>query len=107
MTASTELVNVASFSNPADKALINTRYLIQWFLPFCIAEETMSNTNQTVRELLTSDKWSGHAVVQARIAVGTKLTPQLRLRAVEKYLTRVNNVLVHNFQRSKGTNEFT
>ncbi|EEU29872.1 type III restriction enzyme, res subunit [Limosilactobacillus coleohominis 101-4-CHN] len=103
--ASTELVNVASFSNPADKALINTAISFNDFFRFDKLKKQCP-TLTSVRELLTSDKWLGHAVVQACVAVGTKLTPQLRLRVVEKYLMRVNNALVNNFQRSKGTNEF-
>ena len=103
--SSTELVNVASFSNPADKALIRTAISFNDFFRFDKLKQQCP-TLTSVRELLTSDQWLGHAVVQARVAVGTKLTPQLRLRAVEKYLTRVNNVLVNNFNRSKGTNEF-
>ena len=103
--ASTELVNVASFINPSDRALINTAISFNDFFRFDKLKKQCP-TLTSVRELLTSDKWLGHAVVQARVAVGAKITPQLRLRAVEKYLTRVNNALVHNFQRSKGTDEF-
>ncbi|MCR1877746.1 restriction endonuclease subunit R [Lactobacillus reuteri] len=99
------IVNVAVFGNPSDKALIRTAISFNPFYRFDSLKKQCP-TLASVREFLTSDKWLGHAVVRARVANGHRLTHQEKLTAVEKYLLRVQNDLVNNFQRSKGTNQF-
>ena len=99
------IVNGAVFSDPADKALIRTAISYNPFFRFESLKKQCS-TLTSVREFLTSNNWLGHAVVRARVANGHKLTAQERLTAVERYLLRVQNALVNNFQRSKGTNQF-
>lgn len=99
------IVNAAVFSNPADKALIRTAVSFNPFYRFESLKQQCP-TITSVREFLTSDSWLGHSVVRVRVANGHQLTPQERLIAVEKYLLRVQNALVNNFQRSKGTNQF-
>ena len=64
-------------------------------------------TLTSMHEFLNSKNWLGQAVVQARVANGTeKLTSDQRLTAVERYLAYVQQAIVNNFMRSKGTNEF-
>lgn len=99
------IVNVAMFSNPSDKALIRTAISFNPFYRFESLKKQCP-TLTSVNEFLTSDNWLGHAVVKVRVANRHHLTPQERLMAVEKYLLRVQNALVNNFQRSKGTNQF-
>lgn len=99
------IVNVAVFGNPSDKALIRTAISFNPFYRFDSLKKQCPILT-SVREFLTSDKWLGHAVVRARVANGHRLTHQEKLTAVEKYLLRVQNDLVNNFQRSKGTNQF-
>lgn len=99
------IVNAVAFSNPADKTLIRTAISFNPFYRF-ESLKRQCPTLTSVREFLTSNNWLGHAVVRVRVANGHHLTPQERLTAVEKYLLRVQNALVNNFQRSKGTNQF-
>lgn len=99
------IVNAALFSNPADKALVRTAVSFNPFFRFESLKQQCP-TITSVREFLTSDSWLGHSVVRVRVANGHQLTPQERLTAVERYLLRVQNALVNNFQRSKGTNRF-
>lgn len=99
------IVNAAVFSNTSDKALIRTAISFNPFYRFESLKKQCP-TLTSVNEFLTSDNWLGHAVVRARVANRHHLTPQERLMAVEKYLLRVQNALVNNFQRSKGTNQF-
>lgn len=99
------IVNAVVFSNPADKTLIRTAISFNPFYRF-ESLKRQCPTLTSVREFLTSNNWLGHAVVRVRVANGHHLTPQERLTAVEKYLFRVQNALVNNFQRSKGTNQF-
>lgn len=99
------IVNAAVFSNISDKALIRTAISFNPFYRFESLKKQCP-TLTSVNEFLTSDNWLGHAVVRARVANRHHLTPQERLMAVEKYLLRVQNALVNNFQRSKGTNQF-
>lgn len=99
------IVNAAVFSNPADKALIRTAISFNPFFRFESLKQQCP-TITSVREFLTSDSWLGHAVVRVRVANEHQLTPHERLTAVERYLLRVQNALVNNFQRSKGTNQF-
>ncbi|TYA17243.1 restriction endonuclease subunit R [Lactobacillus sp. LSI2-1] len=99
------IVNAVAFSNPADKTLIRTAISFNPFYRF-ESLKRQCPTLTSVREFLTSNNWLGHAVVRVRVANGHHLTPQERLTAVEKYLLRVQNALVNNFQRSKGTNRF-
>lgn len=99
------IVNAVVFSNPADKTLIRTAISFNPFYRF-ESLKRQCPTLTSVREFLTSNNWLGHAVVRVRVANGHHLTPQERLTAVEKYLLRVQNALVNNFQRSKGTNQF-
>ncbi len=61
---------------------------------------------KSVKKFVTSDNWLGHAVVQARVAAGTKLTNQQKLEVVKKYLVRIHTALLNNFKRSKGTDLF-
>jgi len=99
------IVNAVAFSNPVDKTLIRTAISFNPFYRF-ESLKRQCPTLTSVREFLTSNNWLGHAVVRVRVANGHHLTPQERLTAVEKYLLRVQNALVNNFQRSKGTNQF-
>lgn len=99
------IVNAAVFSSPSDKALIRTAISFNPFFRFESLKKQCP-TLTSVKEFLTSDNWLGHAVIRARVANGHHLTPQEKLETVEKYLLRVQNVLVNNFQRSKGTNQF-
>lgn len=99
------IINAAVFSDPADKALIRTAISFNSFYRFKSLKKQCP-TLTSVREFLTSSKWLGHAIVRVRVANGHHLTPQERLSAVRKYLLRVENALVNNFQRSKGTNQF-
>lgn len=99
------IVNAVAFSNPADKTLIRTAISFNPFYRF-ESLKRQCPTLTSVREFLTSNNWLGHAVVRVRVANGHHLIPQERLTAVEKYLLRVQNALVNNFQRSKGTNQF-
>ncbi|MDL2063529.1 DEAD/DEAH box helicase family protein [Lactiplantibacillus paraplantarum] len=99
------IVNAVVFNNPEDKTLIRTAVSFNPFYRFESLKKQCP-TLTSVREFLTSNNWLGHAVVRVRVANGHHLTPQERLTAVEKYLLRVQNVLVNNFQRSKGTNQF-
>lgn len=99
------IVNAAVFSNTSDKALIRTAISFNPFYRFESLKKQCP-TLTSVNEFLTSDNWLGHAVVRVRVANRHHLTPQERLMAVEKYLLRVQNALVNNFQRSKGTNQF-
>ena len=94
------IVNAAVFSNPADKALIRTAISFNPFFRF----ESLKQQCPTITSI--RDSWLGHAVVRVRVANKHQLTPQERLIAVERYLLRVQNALVNNFQRSKGTNQF-
>lgn len=99
------IVNAAVFSNISDKALIRTAISFNPFYRFESLKKQCP-TLTSVNEFLTSNNWLGHAVVRVRVANRHHLTPQERLMAVEKYLLRVQNALVNNFQRSKGTNQF-
>ena len=99
------IINAAVFSNTSDKALIRTAISFNPFYRFESLKKKCP-TLTSVNEFLTSNNWLGHAVVRVRVANRHHLTPQERLMAVEKYLLRVQNALVNNFQRSKGTNQF-
>lgn len=99
------IVNVADFSDPSDKALIRTAISFNSFYRFESLKKWCP-TLTSVREFFTSSKWLGHAIVRGRVADGQQITPQERLIAVKKYLLRVQNALVNNFQRFKGTNQF-
>lgn len=102
---STSLVNVVSFSNKKDMPLIRTALSYNSFFRFASLKKQCP-TLKSIKEFISSDKWLGRAVVQARVSIGTTLTNEQRLRAVEKYLLRIQSALVNNFKRSKGTNVF-
>lgn len=100
------LVAVASFSNLEDKRLIQAAISRNKFFRFNQLKK-FCPTLTSIRELLTSDEWLGHAVVWAKVANGvTQLTNTQRLEAVYRYLERVHHALVNNFRRAHGTNQF-
>ena len=104
--SSSHTIIAAQFSNPADQALIKTAVSYMKFFRFNKLKQYCP-TLTSMYEFLTSKSWLGQAVVQARVANGTeKLTSDQRLTAVERYLAYVQQAIVKNFMRSKGTNEF-
>ncbi len=104
--SSSHTIVAARFSDPTNKALIKAAISYMPFFRF----DSLKNycpTITSIREFLTSDKWLGHAVVQARVANGTEeLTNIQKLTAVKRYFTYIQQSIVKNFRKSKGTNEF-
>ncbi|MCU4693018.1 DEAD/DEAH box helicase family protein [Limosilactobacillus reuteri] len=97
---------VARFNNKADHALIRTGLSRNKFFRFNKISQYCP-TLTSMKELITSDKWLGKAVIQARVANGTPpLSPQKKLVAVDRYLLRVQHAITHNFNREKGTSSF-
>lgn len=100
------LIAVASFSNPKDKRLIQAAVSRNKFFRFNQLKRVCP-TLTSIRELLTGDRWLGHAVVWAKVANGVgQLTNAQRLEAVYRYLERVHHALANNFRRAHGTNQF-
>lgn len=97
---------VARFSDKKDQALIRTGLSRNKFFRFDKMKEYCP-TLTSMKEFITSDKWLGRAVIQARVANGTpQLSSQKKLIAVDLYLVRVQNAITNNFNREKGTTEF-
>lgn len=100
------LIAVAGFSNPKDKRLIQAAISRNKFFRFNQLKKVCP-TLTSIRELLTGDRWLGHAVVWAKVANGVgQLTNAQRLEAVYRYLERVHHALANNFRRAHGTNQF-
>ncbi|MCC4328447.1 DEAD/DEAH box helicase family protein [Limosilactobacillus reuteri] len=104
--SSSHTIIAARFSNPADQVLIKAAVSYMKFFRFNKLKQYCP-TLTSMNEFLTDKKWIGQAVVQARVANGTEqLTNDQRLIAVKRYLAYVQQSIVKNFMRSKGTNEF-
>lgn len=104
--SSSHTIIAARFNNPADRALIEAAVSYLKFFRFNKLK-LYCPTLVSMNEFLTSKNWLGQAVVQARVANGTaQLTNDQRLTAVKRYLAYVQQSIVKNFMRSKGTNEF-
>lgn len=104
-TASTTIVNIASFSNPADYPLIRTGLQRNNFFRFAELHKYCS-TITSIKEFLTNDKWLGKAIIQARVSLQSTITPQMKLRIVDQYLKQIEIAIKKNFSSSKGTNKF-
>lgn len=100
------LINAARFNDRKDRALIKAAISSLRFFRFNTLKHYCP-TLTSMREFITDDDWLGHAVIQARVANGVnRLTNQQKLIAVKRYLLYVQQTIVKNFMRSKGTNEF-
>lgn len=104
--SSSHTIIAARFNNVDDRALIKAAMSYIKFFRF----NTLKNycpTLTSMNEFLTSKDWLGNAIIQARVANGIeKLTNRQKLTAVKRYLSFVQQSIVKNFMRSKGTNEF-
>lgn len=104
--SSTHTVIAARFNDVSDKALIKAAISYIKFFRFNTLKKYCP-TLTSMNEFLTSKTWLGNAIIQARVANGTeKLTNIQRLTAVRRYLSYVQQSIIKNFMRSKGTNEF-
>lgn len=104
--SSSHTIIAARFNNANDRALIKAAISYIKFFRFNNLQKycpTLTNMN----EFLTSKDWLGTVVIQARVANGTeRLTNSQRLTAVERYLSYIQQCIIKNFMRAKGTNEF-
>ncbi|WP_261622425.1 DEAD/DEAH box helicase family protein [Limosilactobacillus fermentum] len=104
--SSSHVIIAAQFSNLADRALIKAAVSYMKFFRFNKLK-SYCPTLTSMNEFLTGENWLGKAVVQARVANGTEqLTNDQRLTVVKRYLAYVQQAIVQNFMRLKGTNQF-
>lgn len=64
-------------------------------------------TLHSMNEFMTSDKWLGKAHIVSKVPQGiTKLTRMQELTIVDKYLDIIQQKIIKNFRKSRGTNQF-
>lgn len=104
-TVTTTVMNVASFSNPADYPLIRTGLQRNKFFRFAELRKYCSNIT-SIKDFLTNDNWLGKAIIQARVSINSTMTPQRKLKIVDQYLKQIEITIKKNFKSYKGTNKF-
>lgn len=105
--ADTRYDEVANFSNQEDYRLIKKALSRNKFYRFSVVKKYIPML-KSIKEFTTSKNWLGNLKVKARVPnqYNMPLKPNEKILVLDTALTRIENDIIKNYRKERGTNNF-